>query len=83
MLFVLNLFGEDRSVLFEIFDLLVDGKLHTDIDFGLLGLSGNWVTISFLRTEMLLAYYSRKDFSFFHKDSDNIFRNTINRTLNL
>ena len=83
MLLVLNLFGEDRSVLFEIFDLLVDGKLHTDIDFGLLGLSGNWVTISFLRTEMLLAYPSRKVFSFFHNGSDNIFRNTINRTLNL
>ncbi len=32
---------------------------------------------------MLLAYSSRKDFYFFHRDSDNIFRNTINRNLYL
>lgn len=41
------------------------------------------LTIYFLSVEILLAYSSRKDFSFFHIDSDCMFRNTINRRLKL
>lgn len=81
MFFVFDFFGQDGGVLLEFFDFFIDGELNSGIDLGLLGLSDSSLTISFFRTEMLLAYSSRKDFSFFHADSANIFRNTINRTL--
>ena len=77
VLLVFKFFSKKSGILFEILNLFIDGWLNTDIDFSLFCLNKTSVTISFLRIEMLLASSSRVDFSFFHEDSDCMFRNTI------
>lgn len=69
MLLILQFLRKQRRGALETVNLLPNGKLDRRVDLGLLALRGEWLTISFLRMEMLLASSSRMECSRFQDDS--------------